>query len=347
MKRLKENITDLNVTIDSKIAFHHAEVTDLESDIKKLEAAHRINQKRLADSRQENITLRDEIDRLKAQLSTKTVQHQATLVKLRNDHIQEIQPYKSAIKTLFKLSESTGDDLTTATIFADALKRNGINLSYLGIDERRARLLCEFVRRGQSTWDLVQPQATVLGFSLNPPKAPLPSTFPAPTLNLLQANRAPAVPTVVVNQPQSQQNFLSFKDLLRKRQQQQVQQQQHQDQHQQYQQYQKSHQYQQQEQQRDKQQCQQQDSSPVFIEPAPALVPVLIPDPAPAPKPAPFSLWTAQQQLSPYSTLPMVGMPLADAKSEPLAKVKPKAAAQPVADIINNHMSMKKKRQWW
>jgi predicted nucleic acid-binding Zn-ribbon protein len=178
--KLKGIIANLNMTIDSKTGYHHSEVTDLKFEIDKLETTCRTTQKCLADSSQEHISLRDEIDRLRSQLSTQTAQHQASLVKLKDNYAHEIHPYKGAVETLFKLSEGTGDHLTAAAIFADALKCNGVNLARLGIDERRAQILCEFVRRGQSPYDLVQPQAAVLGFSLNPPRAPIPAPLLPP-----------------------------------------------------------------------------------------------------------------------------------------------------------------------
>jgi hypothetical protein len=314
IKRLKEVIANLNTTIDKKIDFHNSEITDLKLEIDKLAAAGQTTQKHLADSLQECITSRDEIDRLRSELDTQTAQHQASLSKLEHDHVLEMHPYKGTIETLCKLSESTGDYLTAAAIFADTLKSNGISLARLGIDERRARVLCEFVGRGQFPGDPVQPQATVLGFSLDPPRAPARVFAPIPTLVSIQAVHAPILP---VADPQSEEGFSSFKDLLEH--QRRYRQEQHQQQRLQHQ--------------------QQQYPVSVFSNPAPVAVAV----------PAPFSLWAAtrDQQQTTSSAADNGGIPLAIPAPLAPAKVDPKPAARSATELEEHWSSKKKRRQRW
>jgi hypothetical protein len=314
IKRLKEVIANLNTTIDSKIDFHNSKITDLKLEIDKLATAGQTTQKHLADSRQERITSRDEIDRLRSELDTQTAQHQASLSKLERDHSLEMRPYKGAIETLFRLSESTGDYLVAAAIFADALKSNGVSLARLGIDERRARVLCEFVGRGQFPGDPVQPQTTVLGFSLDPPRAPARAFAHFPALVSIPAAHVPIVP---IASPQSEEGFLSFEDLLE---------------------YQRRHREEQHQQQRLQHQ-QQQYSVSVLSNTAPAAVPT----------PAPFSLWAANihQQIPTSSAAGNVGVPLAVPAPLAPARVDPKPASRLAAELEEHYSSKKKRRQRW
>jgi hypothetical protein len=311
--RLKEVIANLNTTIDSKIDFHNSKLTDLKLEIDKLATAGQTTQKHLADSHHERITSRDEIDRLRSELDTQTAQHQASLSKLERDHALEMQPYKGAIETLYKLSESTGDHLAAAAIFADALKSNGVSLARLAIDERRARVLCEFVGRGQFPGDPVQPQATVLGFSLDPPRASARVFAPVPALVSIPAMHAPIVPA----NHQSEEGFLSFKDLL-------------------------EHQRRYREEQHQQQRLQhQQQQYPVSVlsNPAPVAVPT----------PAAFSLWAAtlHQQIPTSSAAGNVGVPLAVPAPLAPAKVVPKPAARSAAELEEHYSSKKNRRHRW